>query len=119
MAEHAMYFADDKARRIYLAKSIISKVFVYLFLTIFALFMLAPFVLMVTGSFVHYEHFDNFSNYADFKELGFANWGFANYKEVIVPDTNVNNLIFTVLGIAIIGSGLGFVYKNGKKDETK
>ncbi|MDO4996487.1 MAG: SpaA isopeptide-forming pilin-related protein [Bacilli bacterium] len=44
---------------------------------------------------------------------------FANYKEVYVPDTNVNNLLFTVLGIAIIGSGLGFVYKNGKKDETK
>lgn len=44
---------------------------------------------------------------------------FANYKEVYVPDTNVNNLLFTVLGIAIIGSGLGFVYKNGKKDEAK
>lgn len=44
---------------------------------------------------------------------------FANYKEVYVPDTNVNNLLFTVLGIAIIGSGLGFVYKNGKKDATK
>ena len=50
---------------------------------------------MVTGSFVHYEHFDNFSNYADFKELGFANWGFANYKEVF-NDTYVNNMGQTV-----------------------
>ena len=95
MAEHATYFADDKARRTYLAKQIVSKVFVYLFLTIFALFMLAPFVLMVTGSFVHYDHFNNFSNYADFKELGFANWGFANYKEVF-NDTYVNNMGQTV-----------------------
>ena len=49
MAEHAMYFTDDKARRVYLAKKIISKVFVYLFLSIFALFMLAPFIMMVAG----------------------------------------------------------------------
>ena len=40
---------------------------------------------------------------------------FANYKEVIVPDTSTNSLLFTILGIAIIGSGLGFVYKNGKE----
>ena len=91
MATHEMYFADDKARRAYLTKQIISKVFVYLFLTIFALFLLAPFVLMITGSFVHYEHFQNFKNYADFKELGFANWGFANYREVF-NDTYVNNM---------------------------
>jgi multiple sugar transport system permease protein len=50
---------------------------------------------MVTGSFVHYDHFDEFSNYADFKELGFANWGFANYKEVF-NDTFVNNMGQTV-----------------------
>ena len=40
---------------------------------------------------------------------------YANYKSVIVPDTSTNSLIFTILGIALIGSGLGFVYKNGKK----
>lgn len=40
---------------------------------------------------------------------------FANYKEVRVPDTRTNSLLFTILGIAVIGSGLGFVYKNGKK----
>lgn len=40
---------------------------------------------------------------------------FANYKEVKVPDTKTTSLLFTILGIAVIGSGLGFVYKNGKK----
>ena len=40
---------------------------------------------------------------------------YANYKSVIVPNTSTNSLIFTILGIALIGSGLGFVYKNGKK----
>ena len=91
MAEHATYFADDRARRVYLTKQIISRIFVYLFLTIFALFMLAPFVLMIAGSFVHYDHFERFSMYADFKELGFSNWGFANFKEVF-NDSYVNNM---------------------------
>ena len=91
MASHEMYFADDRARRVYLTKQILSKIFVYLFLTIFALFLLAPFVLMVTGSFVNYESFENFKNFADFKELGFQNWGFTNYKEVF-NDTYVNNM---------------------------
>ena len=91
MAAHEMYFADDRARRVYLAKKIVSKVFVYLFLTIFALFLLAPFVLMVTGSFVNFNNFENFKNYADFKELGFSNWGFSNYKEVF-NDTYIDNM---------------------------
>ena len=91
MASHEMYFADDRARRIYMTKQILSKIFVYLFLTIFALFLLTPFVLMVTGSFVNYKNFDNFKNLADFKELGFQNWGFTNYKEVF-NDTYVNNM---------------------------
>jgi len=90
MAEHAMYFADDKARKIYLAKTIISRFFVYLFLTIFALFMLAPFVLMVVGSFVKADSFYLFSKNADFSQLGFQNWGFSNYKEVF-NDTYVDN----------------------------
>jgi len=91
MASHEMYFADDRARRVYLTKQIVSKIFVYLFLTAFALFLLAPFVLMVTGSFVNYKNFENFKNFADFKELGFQNWGFTNYKEVF-NDTYVNNM---------------------------
>ena len=91
MASHEMYFADDRARRVYLTKQIVSKIFVYLFLTAFALFLLAPFVLMVTGSFVNYKNFENFKNFAEFKELGFQNWGFTNYKEVF-NDTYVNNM---------------------------
>ena len=82
MAENATYFADDKARKIYMTKKIISKVLIYLFLTIFALFLLAPFVLMIIGSFVNADNFQNFATSADFSELGFANWGFKNYAEV-------------------------------------
>ena len=84
MAEHTMYFADEKARKVYMAKQSASKVFVYLFLTLFALFMLTPFVLMVAGSFINYESFHNFSYTADFEYLGFTgkNWGFENYKAI-------------------------------------
>ena len=82
MAEHATYFADEKARRAYLIKQGILKGLVYLFLTIFALFLVAPFILMITGSFVNAENFYQFSQTADFKQLGFSNWGFSNFKEV-------------------------------------
>ncbi len=40
---------------------------------------------------------------------------YANYQEIEVPNTASSSIIFTILGIAIIGSGLGFVYRNGKK----
>lgn len=45
---------------------------------------------------------------------------FENYPEVSVPDTNTkstSSLLLTLLGIAIIGTGIGFVYKNGKKTQ--
>ena len=90
MAEHATYFADEKSRKLYLAKQIVLKGLVYLFLTIFALFLLAPFVLMIVGSFVNAENFYQFSVDADFKQLGFQNWGFSNFKEVF-NDTYIDN----------------------------
>ena len=40
---------------------------------------------------------------------------FGNTPEVEVPDTASSSLIFTLLGIVIISTGIGFVYKNGKK----
>lgn len=40
---------------------------------------------------------------------------FENYPEVIVPDTSSSSIIFSIIGIAIISLGIGFVYKNGKK----
>ena len=40
---------------------------------------------------------------------------FENHPEVPVPDTASSSLIITLLGIAIIGAGFRFVYKNGKK----
>ena len=82
MAAHEMYFADDKARKAYMTKKIISNVFVYLFLSIFALFLLAPFVLMILGTLVNADNFEMFKDTAEFKELGFANWGFSNFKSV-------------------------------------
>ena len=42
---------------------------------------------------------------------------YANYREVEVPDTATSSLLFTVLGLAIIGSGIGFVLKNGRNEE--
>ena len=94
MAEHAMYFADDKARKIYLTKKILGKVFCYFFLTIFALFIVTPFVLMVVGSFINYESFHEFAKTADFKWLGFSggNWGFKNYQHIF--DMTDKNLQF-------------------------
>lgn len=90
MAEHASYFADEKSRRLYMIRQGILKGLVYLFLTVFALFMLAPFVLMVVGSFVNAQNFYQFSMNANFKELGFSNWGFSNFKEVF-NDTYIDN----------------------------
>lgn len=90
MAEHVQYFADEKSRRLFLARQIILKVLIYLFLTVFALFLIAPFVLMIVGSFVNSENFYQFSKNANFGELGFQNWGFSNYKEVF-SDTYKDN----------------------------
>ena len=105
MSEHAMYFADDKARRVYMTKKIISRVFVYLFLTIFALFMLAPFVLMVAGSFINYESFHEFSNKADFSYLSFTgnNWGIENYK--VIFDMSSYNFPVYFLNTFIVAIG--------------
>ena len=38
-----------------------------------------------------------------------------NTPEVVVPDTADNSLLLAILGIAIIGIGIGYVYKNGQK----
>ena len=38
-----------------------------------------------------------------------------NTKETIVPDTSTTSVLLTILGIAILGSGVGYIYKNGKK----
>ena len=43
---------------------------------------------------------------------------FINAKEVIVPDTaSVSSIIMGILGIVIIGIGIGFVYRHGKKEK--
>ena len=39
---------------------------------------------------------------------------FENHPEVPVPDTASSSLILSLIGIIIIGSGIRFVYKNGK-----
>ena len=54
MAEHALYFADQGEARKYKIKQIVLKTLVYLFLTVFALFMLLPFVFMIITSFNNY-----------------------------------------------------------------
>ena len=107
MAEHAMYFTDDKARRAYLTKTIVSKVFIYLFLTIFALFMLAPFIMMVAGSFVNYHSFHMFSTTAQFEYLGFkgGNWGFDNYAAIFDMNNGQYNFPVYFLNTFIVAIG--------------
>lgn len=91
MAEHAMYFADESARKRYIAISIVKKVFLYLFITIFALFMLTPFLFMIFASLVDATAFEQFTLFADFSKLGFENWTFSNYQAIFAK-TYINNL---------------------------
>lgn len=108
MAEHAMYFADERAQRMFKIRTIILKTLVYLFLTIFALFMLAPFVVMVVGSFVESNAFDKFEKTANFAQLGFANWSISNYSQIFqnskagsFPTYFLNTLIVAVGSTAV------------------
>lgn len=82
MAEHAMYFADEAALRKYKIKRVVINVLLYSFLTIFALFMLLPFVMMIVGSLTEAEHFNNFESSSNFGELGFQNWSFSNFEAI-------------------------------------
>lgn len=82
MAEHAMYFANQSELRAYKAKTITLKVLLYIFLTIFALFILTPFIFMVISSFIDASSFEKFTLYADFSKLGFENWTFNNYAQI-------------------------------------
>ena len=76
----AMYFADDRARKLYQTKTIISKVFLYLFITIFALFILIPFIFMIWSSFVEKEAFKVFIENGDFSQLTHVE--FSNYEAI-------------------------------------
>ncbi len=91
MAEHAMYFKDDSELRRFRARLITKKVFVYLFLTLFALFMLLPFIFMIVASFIQPDSFNKFALEADFSQLGFQNWSFENYSRIFA-DSYINNL---------------------------
>lgn len=95
MAEHAMYFANDSELRKYKIKNVILKVLLYLFLTIFALFMLLPFVFMIAGSFIDADAFEKFTLYADFSKLGFDNWTFENYVKIFATqyEDNLGNMV--------------------------
>ncbi|MCH3977168.1 MAG: carbohydrate ABC transporter permease [Bacilli bacterium] len=50
MAQHEMYFASEKERKIWRTKFIISRVLLFTFLTLFALFILLPFWFMIVTS---------------------------------------------------------------------
>lgn len=108
MAEHAMYFTDDRAQRMYKIRKGVMNFFVYLFLSVFALFMLAPFVIMVVGSFINADNFEAFSRTADFENLGFAHWTIDNYSFILLnrqfsnfPVYFLNTLIVAVGGTTV------------------
>ena len=104
MAEHAMYFADERAQRMFKIRTIVLKTLVYLFLTIFALFMVIPFVVMVLGSFIDAKSFDKFENTANFAYLGFANWTFGNYQTIFTYDSGRFPVFFLNTFIVAVGS---------------
>ena len=91
MAEHAMYFTDERAQRMYKIRTGILKGLVYLFLSIFALFMLFPFVIMVLGSFIEQEHFSSFSALGKFEYL--SEWTFENYQIIMTGKNKAGVLI--------------------------
>ena len=103
MAEHAMYFTDERAQRMYKIRTVVLKSLVYLFLTLFALFMLTPFVVMIIGSFVEAKAFEKFESTANFSYLGFANWTVDNYATVFTYGSNSFPTFFLNTFIVAIG----------------
>lgn len=103
MAEHAMYFADEKSRKQYMTRQVISKVFVYLFLTIFALFLVTPFIIMIIGSFIDPGEFKQFSETGIISHLAFKNWDTTNYKTVFAKEATSS-----LTGEEIIKTGYNF-----------
>ena len=89
------YFANKSELTKYRVKNIVIKTLLYAFLTIFALFMLTPFLFMVIGSFIEGAAFEKFTLYADFSQLGFEHWSFENYIKVFAT-TYLDNLGNTV-----------------------
>ena len=80
MAE--MYFADEGALRRYKAKKIVVGIILYTFVTLFALFMLLPFVFMLIGSLTDAESFKDFTRTANFEFIGFDKWSFSNFEAI-------------------------------------
>lgn len=105
-----MYFTDERAQKMYMIRTIILKTLVYLFLSLFALFMIIPFVVMVIGSFIQPNQFNEFQLHATFEALGFANWTGDNYVTILqynsesvgsFPVFFLNTLIIAVAGTVV------------------
>ncbi|HKM11184.1 MAG: carbohydrate ABC transporter permease [Bacilli bacterium] len=89
MANHEQYFASESDRRRWLAGFIVSRVFIYGFLTAFALFILLPFWFMIVTSLKHAGDYQNeqaqgilnlFPTTLTFKNFGTifgAQWGYS------------------------------------------
>ena len=77
-----LYFADEGALRRYKAKKIIVSILLYTFVTLFALFMLLPFVFMLIGSLTDAKSFDEFTKTANFELIGFNKWSFSNFEAI-------------------------------------
>ncbi len=87
MATGELYFADEKARRNYKIKTVVVNILLYGFLTIFALFMLVPFIFMLVGSFIDTLAFNQFTATGDFAFLAFDNWTVNNYVKIFAATT--------------------------------
>lgn len=101
MANHEQYFASESARKRWLAGFIISRIFIYGFLTLFALFILLPFWFMIVTSLKHATDYQQeqaigvlnlFPSTLTFKNFGSifgANWG---YQHDIPRDAEIASL---------------------------
>ena len=127
MAEHELYFATDRQLRMYKIRKVVSKIFLYGFLSLVGLFIIIPFWYMLisafksteafnqeelSGKLVLYLHPGNFSVEQFGKVLGgSANFGLFYLNTVIVAGLST---IFTVVTSVLAAFAFARVNFKGK-----
>lgn len=110
MAQHEMYFADAAAQRRWRAKFIVSRTFLFLFLTLFALFILLPFWFMVITSLKSSDLYTA-EKYAGVLRLfiPFNEISFSNYAKVFGTKGNFGLYFFNTAIVAVFSTAFTVV----------
>ncbi len=95
-----MYFENEKEVRKYKIINIVKKVFVYLFLTIFAVFTILPFYWMIATSFKSDAEIQSINAAASFIPKEFT-WN--NYGQIFAAGSRYNKLFRYMLNTIIVG----------------